>query len=156
MALVVYGPFRVRLVAMIEKEEYQAKVVWGVFWRKSCTGVQASALPSQLVGLWLAYPPVRNGVACRMSQGGFGASGLLWLHHSALWWHQVDIAATLLHPLVPGVGFRASLSSVEHLVCARPIFRLLLCTLILFSPCPIIISTPQMRKLRPRVPDSLT
>lgn len=76
--------------------------------------------PSQLAGLWRAYGPLRSGLALQ------DESGRLWRTWAALAVSQRPLVApgrhcchTLLHLLVIGLDFRASLSSTEHLVCAR-------------------------------------
>lgn len=61
-------------------------------------------------------------LSCKMSQGGFGASGLLWLRHCALWWHWVHTAATLRSTLwsqglaEPGTCQSASISFILTLL----------------------------------------
>lgn len=98
-------------------------------------------------------------------QGALGAPGQLWLRHGALWWHQVDTAATLgsLHPLVADVDSRALLSdsgrwahqwelnSIEQLVSARRSSSCFYALSHFILTCPTMISTLQMRKLRPKV-----
>lgn len=76
--------------------------------------------PSQLAGLWLAHPPLRSPLALQ------DESGRLWCTWETLAGSQRPLVApgrhgccTSLHPLVIGLDFRASLSSTEHLVCAR-------------------------------------
>lgn len=86
-------------------------------------------------------------LSCKVSQGGFGASGRLGLHHCALWWQQVYTAATLCC-----TRWFQGLAEPDTLQTASMHHR------ILFSPFSTTLSTTQMRKWRPRVsnPGSLT